>query len=77
MAKQLKPGQLCTINSHVLRCKQKPIDFSKSLAAQTCENCRVANNNNCVMSSILDNIAKGRFTCHELFGTFYYPILVK
>lgn len=79
MAKQLKPGQLYTINGHVLRCKQKPIEFKsfQSFAAQTCENCRIANNNNCVMSSILDNIAKGRFTCHELFGTFYYPILIK
>lgn len=77
MVKQLKPGQLCTINGHVLRCKQEPIDFSQSFAAQTCEKCRVANNNDCVMSSILDDIYKGPFTCQKLFGTFYYPILVK
>lgn len=77
MVKQLKPGQLCTINGHVLRCKQEHIDFFQSFAAQTCEKCRVANNNDCVMSSILDDMPKGRFTCHELFGTFYYPILVK
>ena len=77
MVKQLKPGQLCTINSHVLRCKQEPIDFFQSFAAQTCEKCRVANNNDCVMSSILDDICKGPFTCQKLFGTFYYPILVK
>lgn len=79
MAKQLKPGQLCTINKHVLRCKQELIEFKsfQSFAAQTCEKCRVANNNDCVMSSILDDMPKGRFTCHELFGTFYYPTLVK
>ena len=79
MAKQLKPGQLCTINGHVLRCKRKLTEFKsfQSFAAQTCENCRVANNNNCVMGSILDNITKGSFRCQKLFGTFYYPILVK
>ena len=77
MAKQLKPGQLCTINSHVLRCKQEPIDFFQSLATQTCKNCRIANNNNCIMSSILNDVRKGTFTCQKLLGTFYYPILVK
>lgn len=77
MAKKLKPGQLCTINSNVLKCKQEPIDFFQSLAAQTCKNCQVANNNDCVMSSILNDIYKGPFTCQKLFGTFYYPILVK
>lgn len=77
MAKQLKPGQLCTVNDHVLRCKQEPIDFFQSSATQTCKNCRVANNNDCVMGSILDNITKGSFRCQKLFGTFYYPILVK
>ena len=77
MAKQLKPGQLCTINRHVLRCKQEPIDFFQSFAAQTCEKCRVANNDNCIISSILNDICKGPFTCQKLFGTFYYPILVK
>lgn len=77
MAKQLKPGQLCTINSRVLRCKQEPIDFSQSLAAQTCKKCRVANNNDCVMTYILDDMRTGTFTCQKLFGTFYYPILVK
>ena len=79
MAKQLKPGQLCTINGHVLRCKRELIVFKsfQSFATQTCEKCRVANNNDCVMSSILDDICKGPFTCQKLFGTFYYPILVK
>lgn len=77
MAKQLKPGQLCTINGHVLRCKQEPIDFFQSLAAQTCKNCRIANYSNCIMSSILSDVRKGTFTCQKLFGTFYYPILVK
>ena len=77
MAKQLKPGQLCTINGHVLRCKQEPIDFSQSLAAQTCKKCRIANNDNCIISSILNDVRKGTFTCQKLFGTFYYPILVK
>lgn len=79
MAKQLKPGQLCTINGHVLRCKRELTEFKsfQSFANQTCENCRVANNNDCVMSSILDNITKGSFRCQKLFGTFYYPILVK
>lgn len=77
MAKQLKPGQLCTINSRVLRCKQEPIDFSQSSAAQTCKNCREANNNFCVIGSILNDIYEGNFTCQKLFGTFYYPILVK
>ena len=77
MAKQLKPGQLCTINGHVLRCKQEHIDFFQSLAAQTCKKCRIANNNNYIISSILNDIRKGTFTCQKLFGTFYYPILVK
>lgn len=77
MAKQLKPGQLCTINGHVLRCKQEPIDFSQSLAAQACKKCRIANNDNCIISSILNDVRKGTFTCQKLFGTFYYPILVK
>lgn len=77
MAKQLKPGQLCTINGHVLRCKQEPMDFSQSLAAQTCKKCRIANNDNCIISSILNDVRKGTFTCQKLFGTFYYPILVK
>ena len=77
MTKQLKPGQLCTINGHVLKCKQEPIDFSQSLATRTCKNCRVANNNYCVMGYILNDIRTGSFTCQKLFGTFYYPILVK
>lgn len=77
MAKQLKPGQLCTINGHVLRCKQEHIDFFQSSAAQICKKCRITNNNNCIIGSILNNMPKGRFTCHELFGTFYYPILIK
>lgn len=63
MAKQLKPGQLCTIRGHVYRCK-------KTTIFGTCTECKIINKNNgCLFAYNGD-------TCFKLFGE-NYPKLVK
>lgn len=88
MAKQLKPGQLCTIygkwwnplkrtvenhTKHVYRCKKVKI-MSNTFSA--CEECkRVNKNKDCLLS--YNSVSPAELTCFKLFGRFNYPVLVK
>lgn len=61
--KQLKPGQLCTIERHVYRCKKRTTD--------SCVDCEEANHSYCILTKI------GAVACIEIFGNENYPVLVK
>ena len=65
MAKRLKPGQLCTINKHVYRCKRTNGDV-----CDTCWECEKVNLNPCMLMG-------NRPTCAKIFGMTNYPVLVK
>ena len=64
--KRLKPGQLCTIEKHVYRCKKA------HSALFACVNCQKANDALCIL---------GKNGCHKscvkTFGMTNYPVLIK
>ena len=65
--KQLKPGQLCTIEKHVYRCK-----CCKKEIADPCIVCEEANHNYCILrKNGFDGV------CMSIFGIENYPVLIK
>lgn len=70
MAKQLKPGQLCTINGHVYRCKKMATE--KVATEEACEDCEKANHSDCILYD--NGFCR---PCVAIFGLDNYPILVK
>lgn len=66
--KQIKPGQLCTINRKVYRCKK----CSRAYTKIVCERCAKENNSPCILR---ENKPFAQ-SCHEIFGS-NFPILVK
>ena len=74
MAKRLKPGQICTIDKHVYRCKKATTEY-------ICADCREANRGNCVFelnpTFERETIWAPQLKCIGIFGVYNYPVLVK
>ena len=64
--KQLKPGQVCTINKHVYRCKKRKI--------YACIDCEEANHNDCILAEAENDFNR---VCTKVFGNENYPVLIK